>query len=127
MFSSAYAQAQGAAAAAPGGGTDWLLQLVPLALVFLIFYFLVLRPQQAKTREHQQRVQSAKRGDVVVTTGGLIGKVTRDNDEQEVEVEIAPNVRVRILRQMLSDVRGAKTPEPAKKPEPVKKVEAVKK
>lgn len=126
MFSSAYAQAQGAPAAS-GGSTDFLFQLVPLALVFLIFYFLVLRPQQAKTREHQKRVQGAKRGDVVVTSGGLIGKVTRDNDDQEVEVEIAPNVRVRVLRQMISDVRGAKMPEPAKKPEPVKKIETAKK
>ena len=97
----AYAQA----AAGSGGGTDIILQMAPFGIVLVIMYFLILRPQQKRAKDQQELVSNVRRGDVVVTTGGLIGKVTKSVDDQEVEVEIAPNVRVRIARQMIADVR----------------------
>ena len=97
----AYAQA----AAGGGGSTDIILQMAPFGIVLVIMYFLILRPQQKRAKGQQELVSNVRRGDVVVTTGGLIGKVTKSVDDQEVEVEIAPNVRVRIARQMISDVR----------------------
>ena len=97
----AYAQA----AAGGGGGADIILQMAPFGIVLVIMYFLILRPQQKRAKDQQELVSNVRRGDIVVTTGGLIGKVTKSVDEQEVEVEIAPNVRVRIARQMISDVR----------------------
>jgi preprotein translocase subunit YajC len=87
--------------------------LVPLILVFVIMYFLLIRPQQRKAREHQAMVSSLRRGDQVVTSGGLIGKVTKVKDEtNELEVEIAPGVNVRVVRSTVSSVLS-KT-EPAK-------------
>ncbi len=117
----AFAQASGAS---PFGSTDTLIQFAPFIALFAIMYFLILRPQQRRAKEQKQMVQGARRGDVVVTTGGLIGKVTKSTDDTEVELEIAPNVRVRLARSGIADVRskgepvkdapGAKTP-PAKK------------
>ena len=117
----AFAQASGAA---PLGSTDMLIQFAPFVAIFAIMYFLILRPQQKRAKEQRALVQGARRGDVVVTSGGLIGKVTKSTDENEVELEIAPNVRVRLARSGIADVRskgepvkdapGAKTP-PAKK------------
>lgn len=97
----AYAQA----AAGGGGGADIILQMAPFGIVLVIMYFLILRPQQKRARDQQELVSNVRRGDIVVTSGGLIGKVTKSVDDSEVEVEIAPNVRVRIARQMISDVR----------------------
>ena len=97
----AYAQA----AAGSGGGADIILQMAPFGIVLVIMYFLILRPQQKRAKDQQELVSNVRRGDIVVTTGGLIGKVTKSVDDSEVEVEIAPNVRVRIARQMISDVR----------------------
>ena len=103
MFSSpAFAQAAGAT---PGGGAAFLVNLVPLALLFVIFYVLLIRPQQKRQKEHAAQVAAVKRGDMVVTAGGTIGKVTKV-DDAEVEVEIAPNVRVRVVKTTLTDVRG---------------------
>jgi preprotein translocase subunit YajC len=96
----AYAQTAGGA-----GGADIILQMAPFGIILVIMYFLILRPQQKRAKEQQEMVSNVRRGDVVVTTGGLIGKVTKTVDDNEVEVEIAPNVRVRIARQMISDVR----------------------
>ncbi len=73
-----------------------LIQFAPFAVVLGIMYFLVLRPQQQRAKEQRNMVQAAKRGDTIVTTGGLIGKITKSTDDSEVEVEIAPNVRVRL-------------------------------
>ena len=98
----AYAQAAGASA----GPQDMLFQFAPFILVFAIMYFLILRPQQQKAKAQQALVRQAKRGDVVTTAGGLIGKVTKSTDDGEVELEIAPNVRVRLLRSGISDVRN---------------------
>jgi preprotein translocase subunit YajC len=103
MFESPAYAAGGAAA--PGGG-GFLLSLAPMLLIFVIFYFLLIRPQQKRMKSHQAMLADVKRNDVVVTSGGLIGKVTRV-DDAEVEVELAPNVRVRVVKGMLAEVRAA--------------------
>lgn len=96
----AYAQALGG-----GGSTDVILQMAPFGIILVIMYFLILRPQQKRAKDQQELVTGVRRGDIIVTTGGLIGKVTKSVDDKEVEMEIAPNVRVRIARQMITDVR----------------------
>jgi preprotein translocase subunit YajC len=100
---SAYAQASGAT---PTGSTDMLIQFAPFIAIFAIMYFLILRPQQKRAKDQKTMVQGARRGDVVVTTGGVIGKVTKSTDDSEVELEIAPNVRVRLARTGIADVRA---------------------
>ena len=80
--------------------------LVPLVLLFGIFYFLLIRPQQQRAKAHQQMVQAVKRGDTVVTAGGLVGKVAKVKDDGEVIVEIADNVQVRVLKSTLTEVRS---------------------
>ena len=106
MFTTpAYAQASGAASAF--GGQDFFIQIVPFAAVFAIMYFFLLRPQQQRAKAQQALVQAAKRGDTIVTSGGLVGKVTKSTDAAEVEVEIAPNVRVRVVRSGISDIRNS--------------------
>jgi len=79
--------------------------LVPLALLFGIFYFLLIRPQQQRIKTHQQMVEAVRRGDTVVTAGGLIGKVAKVKDDGELMVEIADNVQVRVLKSTLTEVR----------------------
>ncbi len=92
---------------------EGIASLVPLILVFLIMYFLLIRPQQKKLKEHQSMVAALRRGDQVVTSGGLIGRVTKVKDtENEIEVEIAPGVNVRVVRSTVQSVLS-KT-EPAK-------------
>jgi len=94
------AYAQDAAA----GGTALIMQMAPLVLIFAVFYFLLIRPQQKKQREHRELLGKLKRGDRVLTAGGIIGQVTRVKEGvDEIEVEIAPNVRVNVLRQTISD------------------------
>ena len=101
MFASpAYA----AAGAAPSAGAGFFLQMAPLVLIFVIFYFLLIRPQQRRMKQHRDMVAAVKKNDTAITSGGLIGKVTRV-DENEVELEVAPNTRVRVVKSMLSDVR----------------------
>jgi preprotein translocase subunit YajC len=80
--------------------------LVPLVLLFGIFYFLLIRPQQQRLKAHQALVASVKRGDTVVTAGGLIGKVAKVKDDGEIMVEIADNVQVRVLKSTLTEVRS---------------------
>ena len=80
--------------------------MVPLILLFGIFYFLLIRPQQQRIKAHQQLVESVKRGDTVVTAGGLVGKVAKVKDDGEIMVEIADNVQVRVLKSTLSEVRS---------------------
>ena len=89
FISPAYAQTAG-----PLGG-DAFLQIVPILLMFVIFYFLLFRPQQEKAKKHREMVANIKRGDRVVTSGGLIGKVARVKDDQILEVEIAEGTRLR--------------------------------
>ena len=101
MFSSpAYAQS----GAASGGAGSFIFQIFPFVLIFIIFYFLLIRPQQKRMKTHQTMLSAVKRNDVVVTNGGLIGKVTKVEDS-EIEVELAPNVRVRVVKGMLAEVR----------------------
>jgi preprotein translocase subunit YajC len=99
-----------ASAGAPSGSAAFgLVGILPWVAIFAIFYFLMIRPQQRRVKQHQAMVAAVKKNDVAVTAGGIIGKVTRV-EENEVEVEIAPNVRVKVLKATLSDVRphGAK-------------------
>jgi len=80
--------------------------MVPLLLLFGIFYFLLIRPQQQRVKTHQQMVEAVRRGDTVVTAGGLIGKVAKVKDDGELMVEIADNVQVRVLKSTLTEVRA---------------------
>ncbi|MBN9265289.1 MAG: preprotein translocase subunit YajC [Hyphomicrobium sp.] len=83
-----------------------MIQLLPILLMFVIFYFLLLRPQQQRVKQHRDMVANIRRGDVVVTGGGIIGKVTRVKEgEAEIEVEIAENTRVRLMRGTVAEVR----------------------
>jgi preprotein translocase subunit YajC len=83
----------------------FISSLVPLVLLFGIFYFLIIRPQQQRLKAHQAMVAAVKRGDTVVTAGGLIGKVAKVKDDGELLVEIADNVQVRVLKSTLTEVR----------------------
>ncbi|GBE11605.1 preprotein translocase subunit YajC [bacterium BMS3Bbin12] len=93
------AWAQGASSS----GGDPLLSFLPLVLIFVVFYFLLIRPQAKRTKEHRKMVAALAKGDEVVTTGGLVGQVT-EMGENFVRVEIAGNVQVRIQRQAISTV-----------------------
>jgi len=112
----AFAQASGAT---PTGASDLLIQSAPFVVIFAIMYFLILRPQQRRAKEQREMVQGARRGDTIVTTGGLIGKITKASDNAEVELEIAPNIRVRIARSGIGEVRAKG--EPVKDAAPAKK------
>ena len=108
MFESPAYAATGAAAQS-GSASGIFVTVAPLLFIFVIFYILLIRPQQQRMKQHQTMVGGVKPRDTAVTTGGLIGKVTKV-DENEVELEIAQGVKVRVVRSMLSDVRpyGAK-------------------
>jgi preprotein translocase subunit YajC len=86
------------------------MSLLPFALIFVIMYFLILRPQQKRVKQHQDMVKNVRRGDTVVTNGGLIGKVTKVIDDDQIEIEIADDVRIRQMRQMVADVRAKGEP-----------------
>ena len=89
-----------------GGGTsEFLISLFPFIALFAIMYFLILRPQQKRMRLHREMVANVRRGDVVVTAGGLVGKIVKVEDA-EVQVEIADGVRVRVVKTTLTDVRS---------------------
>ena len=89
-------------------------QFLPLILIFLIMYFLLIRPQQKKLKEHQAMVAGLRRGDQVVTQGGVIGKVSKVKDDGELEVEIAEGVKVRVVRQTIVQVLSKTEPAEAK-------------
>jgi preprotein translocase subunit YajC len=99
--------AQGAAGI---GGTDFMYQVLPFVLIFVIMYFLILRPQQRRAKQHQELVKNLRRGDTVITSGGLVGKVTKLVDDEQVEIEVADGVRVRQVRSMVTDVRAKGEP-----------------
>ncbi len=96
----AFAQAAGAP-----GQNDMLLQLAPFGIILVIMYFLILRPQQKRAKAHAEMIKAVRRGDTVVTSGGFIGRVTKVIDDHEIEVELAPETRVRLLRAMIAEVR----------------------
>jgi preprotein translocase subunit YajC len=107
LISPAFAQAPSIL----GGGDNPLTSfLVPMVLVFVIFYFLMLRPQQKRAKQHQELIKNLRRGDTVITSGGLVGKVTKVVDDDQIEVEIADDVRVRQMRSMVADVRAKGEP-----------------
>jgi preprotein translocase subunit YajC len=89
---------------AAGPQSNFMMQFMPLLLIFVVFYFLLIRPQQKKIKTHLEMIASLKRGDRIVTGGGIIGVVNRIVDEKEVIVEIAENVKVRIARTTIADV-----------------------
>ena len=109
MLTSA-AYAQGLFGGGGGDSGNMMIQLLPFALIFVIMYFLILRPQQKKVKSHQEMVKNVRRGDTVVTNGGLIGKVTKVIDDDQIEIEIADEVRIRQMRQMVTDVRAKGEP-----------------
>jgi preprotein translocase subunit YajC len=103
--------AQGGSLFGFGGGSDnMLVSLLPFVLIFVIMYFLILRPQQKRQKQHADMVKNVRRGDTVVTSGGLVGKVTKVIDDEKVEVEVASDVRVVQMRSMLADVRAKGEP-----------------
>ena len=97
-------------AQAAGGGSDMFMSLMPILLMFIIFYFLLLRPQQQRAKQHREMLSKIQRNDTVVTSGGIIGKVTKVVDDNEVEIEIAQNTRVRVIRGTIADVRAKGQP-----------------
>jgi preprotein translocase subunit YajC len=107
LISPAYAQA------AEDGGAGGMLQLLPLVLIFVVFYFLLIRPQQKKMKTHRTMVDALSRGDKVVTGGGLLGTVTKAPDGNEIQVEIAEGVRVKVMRHTIQEI--ITKPQPASK------------
>ena len=106
MFATpAFAQAAGGAGGAAGG----LISFAPILLIFVIMYFLMIRPQQKKVKEHRAMIDALRRGDQVVTAGGLIGKVVKVA-EGEAEIELAPNVKVRVVNGTISQVTSKTEP-----------------
>ena len=89
---------------------DAIAQFVPLILIFAIMYFLLIRPQHKKVKEHKAMVGAVRRGDQVVTQGGLIGKVIKVKEDNELEVEVAEGVKVRVVQSTLADVRSKTEP-----------------
>jgi preprotein translocase subunit YajC len=97
-------------AQAAGGGNDMIMSLLPFVGIFVIMYFLILRPQQKRVKAHQELVKNVRRGDTVVTSGGIVAKVTKVIDDDQIEIEIAEGVRARQVRSMVSDVRAKGEP-----------------
>jgi preprotein translocase subunit YajC len=108
LFTSAYAQAP----TAPGNPSpmDAFAYLVPFALILGIVYILVIRPQRRREKQQADVLKNVRRGDNVIMSGGLIGKISRVVDDNEIELEIASNVRVRVARAMISEVRSKGEP-----------------
>ncbi|WP_088343717.1 MULTISPECIES: preprotein translocase subunit YajC [Rhodomicrobium] len=96
------ALAQGAPAA---GGGSFLVQLLPFIMILGIMYFLIIRPQQKRLKDHRDMIATIRRGDTVVTAGGLVGKVSKVIGDGELQVELAEGVRVRVIRSTISEVR----------------------
>ncbi len=107
LITAAYAQAAGSSLL---GSSDTLVQLVPIVAMIAIVYFVLWRPQQRRAKEQRELVQAARRGDTVVTTGGIIGKISKAVDDNEVELEVAPNVKVRLARSGIAEVRAKGEP-----------------
>lgn len=110
FISPAYAQA------ATADGASTLTSLLPLVLIFVVFYLLLIRPQQKKMKEHRNMVAALRRGDRVVTAGGVVGTVSKVVSDTELQVEIAEGVKVRIVRGTISEVLSKTEPGPDKQP-----------
>jgi preprotein translocase subunit YajC len=94
-------------------GMDSFTAIAPLIFIFAIMYFLMIRPQQQRMKQHKQMVENVRRGDTVVTAGGVIGRVTKV-DDAEISVEIADNVQIRVVKATLSEVRAKSQPADSK-------------
>jgi preprotein translocase subunit YajC len=94
----------------PLGGDNMLVSLLPFVLIFVIMYFLILRPQQKRVKQHAEMVKNVRKGDTVINSGGMIGRVTKVIDDEQIEVEIADGTRVRQMRQMIAEVRAKGEP-----------------
>ncbi|MBY9067746.1 preprotein translocase subunit YajC [Hyphomonas sp. WL0036] len=112
LIAAALAMPAAAQAAPAGAGPNVLTQILFFLPLILIFYFLLIRPQQQRQKKHTEMVNNIKRGDTVITSGGLIGKVNKVSDN-EVSLDIAENVRVRIIKSMVIEVRNKAEPVPA--------------
>jgi preprotein translocase subunit YajC len=110
FISPAYAQAAGGGL----GGDGMLTGLLPIILIFVVFWFLLIRPQQKRMKEHKALIANLRRGDKVITGGGIIGIVTKVIDEGEIEVEIATDVKVRVARSTVTEVLNKTAPVAAK-------------
>ncbi|NNF25073.1 MAG: preprotein translocase subunit YajC [Rhodobacteraceae bacterium] len=102
LITPAYAQAAGAGSA--------VTSFIPLILIFGIMYFLLIRPQQKKLKEHQAMVEAVRRGDQIVTQGGIIGKIAKVKDDGQVEVEIAEGVKVQVVKSTIANVLNKTEP-----------------
>jgi preprotein translocase subunit YajC len=101
LITPAYAQAAGSAGS--GGSAAFMIQILPLLLIFVVFYFLIIRPQNKRMKDHRAKIEAVKKGDQVVTGGGLIGKVVKVEDSV-VEVELGQGIKVRALKSTLTDI-----------------------
>lgn len=108
LVSPAWAQSGG------GGGFGGMEQLLPLVLIFVVFYFLLIRPQQKKAKQHREMLGDLRRGDRIVTNGGLVGTITRVPNDAELIVEIADGVKVRVMRGMIAESMSKSGPVPKK-------------
>lgn len=106
IITPAFAQAAGA----PADTGGILMSMLPFLLIFVIMYFLILRPQQKRVKEHQALIKNLRRGDTVITQGGIVAKITKVIDDDNIEIEVADGVRVRQLRSMISGVRAKGEP-----------------
>ena len=94
-----------------GGGSDMIMSLAPLVLIFAVFYFLLIRPQQKKAKEHREMLSNVRRNDRNVTNGGLVGTVTKVSEADDLlTVEVAPGVKVQVVRGMIAEVRAKGQP-----------------
>ncbi|MFC0246276.1 preprotein translocase subunit YajC [Falsochrobactrum ovis] len=100
LVTPAFAQAAGG-----GAGPDMLMSILPFVLIFVIMYFLIIRPQRTQMKKRQEMLAAVRRGDTVVTGGGIVGKVQKVHEDGELEVDIAEGVRIRVLRSTLLEVR----------------------
>ena len=98
------AYAQGAAS------PDMFISILPFVLIFVIMWFLIIRPQQKRAKAHQEMIKNVRRGDTVVTAGGIIAKVTKVTDDAELEAEIADGVKIKLIKGMITDVRAKGEP-----------------
>lgn len=101
----AYAQAAGG-----GGAGDILTSLFPILILIVIFWFFIFRPQQKRVKEHQSMLSAIRRGDTIVTSGGIVGKVTKVVEGEDLEVEIAQGMKVKVVPSMITDVRSKSEP-----------------
>ncbi len=112
FISPAFAQAAASGTGSAGGSASIIANILPLVLIFVVFYFLLIRPQQKRMKDHKAKIDAVKKNDQVVTGGGLVGKVVRV-DDLYVDVELAPGMKVKAVKATLTDVIDPATAKPA--------------